>query len=264
MIHRLRYYLRLYSAFISTSFTEAMGFRVHFFLLIVMDLIFYMTAFASIEIIFLHVDRIGLWEKEQFLFFTAVMLAINQLTMTFMSESFWRFPLLIRTGNLDFLLIRPANAIFSSFFGIIRPGSMINIFFTSSALIYFGIQVELSPLSWFLLPLLILLGFVLQNAIELVISCSMFWMLEGTGINFLRMEMQQLARWPDFIYNSIIRRILTLLIPLLLIGSAPVRFLFDPTDWFPIGGMILAIFFLIALLRITWSAGLGAYESASS
>ena len=264
MIQRTRYYLHLYYGFISTSFSEAMGFRVHFFLLIIMDLIFYITALASIHIIFQHIDTIGVWKKEQFLFFTSIMLAINQLTMTFVSESFWRFSILIRTGNLDFILIRPANAIFSSFFRIIRPGSMINILFTSSAVIYFGIQVDLSTLSWFLLPLLISLGFLLQIAIELVISCSMFWMLEGTGINFLRMEMQQLARWPDFIYNSIVRRILTLIIPLLLIGSAPVRFLFDPADWTPLAGMIIALFILIGLLSVTWNAGLRAYESASS
>jgi len=264
MIQRIGYYLHLYSGFISTSFTEAMGFRVHFFLLIIMDLIFYITALASITIIFMHVETIGVWKKEQFLFFTSVMLAINQLTMTFVSESFWRFSILIRSGNLDFILIRPANAIFSSFFRIIRPGSMINILFTGSAVIYFGIQVHLSTLSWFLLPLFILLGFLLQNAIELVISCSMFWMLEGTGINFLRIEMQQLSRWPDFIYNSIVRRILTLIIPLLLVGSAPVRFLFNPSDWKPLAGMVLAIFVLIGLLRFSWNAGLRNYESASS
>ena len=192
------------------------------------------------------------------------MLSVNQLAMTFTSESYWRFPELIKRGELDFVLLKPANSIFLTFFRYIRPGSMFNIIFTFPALIYFGVEVGLSNWGWALLPILLVLAFLLQSVIDLLMATSMFWMLEGTGINFLRIELQALSRWPDFIYPGLFRRMLSFGVPVLLIGSAPIRFLLNANDYLPLVVMICMILFLGFLLSIFWKKGLTAYESASS
>lgn len=264
MLSRIKHYLSVYQSFASTSFSEAMSFRAHFVLLVLMDLIFYISQLWTIDIVFDNIERIGTWEREQLLFFAAVMLAINQLTMTLVSENYWRFPLSIRTGTFDFSLIKPINTVFLTFFRIVRPGSLLNAGFTLPAVVYFGLQVGLSPLDWALLPLLIILGFLLQNSIEMLISCAMFWMIDGTGVNFIRVEFQQLARWPDFVYPRLLRGFLIWMVPVLLIGSAPVRFLFDKTDYFPLLGLLGAIPIFWALIALFWQLGLKAYESASS
>jgi len=261
---RIKHYLSVYQGIVITNFIESMNFRLHFFLLILMDLLFYISALASIHIIYNHVETIGVWNREQLLFFVAFMLGINQLTMTFVSEAYWRFPELIRTGDLDFILLKPIGAVFSVFFRYLRPGSMLNMIFTWGVIIYYGLILNLSVFDWCALPFLLVLGFLLQNAIEMVISCSMFWMLEGSGVNFVRMELQQLARWPDFIYNKIVSRILMTILPILLIGSAPIRFLFNANDWLPFLGMGLAILLFWGVLRFVWQLGLASYESASS
>ena len=263
---RLRtiHYLKVYKEFLSTCFVQALEFRVHFVLLILMDLAFYLSSLASVQIIFNHVPEIGGWQKEQFMFFVAFMLSINQLSMSFGSQGFWEFSFLLRTGEFDFYLLKPIGTVFSVFFRFIRPGSMLNIFFTGPVLIYFGIQVGLDWLDWVLLPFLLILGFLLQNSIELVIACGMFWMLEGTGVAFLTMELQQLARWPDFIYNTFVYRFLTIFLPILLIGSAPIRFLFSYNDFLPLLGMGVAILVFWGVLSVTWRIGVKQYESASS
>lgn len=261
---RIKHYLRVYVGFLSTCFVESMSYRLHFFLLIIMDLFFYFSTLASVDILYNHVAMIGPWQREQFLFFVAIMLSVNQLHMTFLSESFWMLPYSLRTGAMDFLLIKPISPLFSTFFRYVRPGSLCNIFVTWSVLIYYGIGAGLNGLDWIALPVVVILGFMLAASIELVIACSMFWMLEGTGINFLRIELQQLARWPDFIYQGFLRRILTIALPVLLIGSAPARFLFNTKDIFPLLGMVLAIIVSWVLLGIAWRAGLNKYESASS
>ncbi len=262
LLSRIKHYLSVYQGFVITCFIESLNFRLHFVLLILMDLLFYVSSLASIHIIYNHVEAIGPWNREQLMFFVAFMLGINQLTMTFVSESYWRFPLLIRTGELDFALLKPISSIFLVFFRYIRPGSMINMIFTWGVIIYFGIQLQLTVFAWCALPFLLILGFLLQNAVEMVICCSMFWMLEGTGINFVRMEMQQLARWPDFIYNKIVSRVLMTVLPILLIGSAPVRFLYNYNDWFPFLCMGFAILVFWSFLRFIWQIGLTTYESA--
>lgn len=264
LLNRIKHYLSVYQGFVVTRFIESLNFRLHFVLLILMDLLFYISALASIHIIYNHVETIGVWNREQLLFFVSFMLGINQLTMTFVSDSYWRFPELIRSGDLDFILLKPIGAVFSVFFRYLRPGSLINMIFTWSVIIYYGLQLHLSIISWMILPFLLILGFLLQNAIEMVICCSMFWMLEGSGVNFVRMELQQLARWPDFIYHKTVSKILMTILPILLIGSAPVRFLFDSEDWLPFFGLVLGILVFWSLLSFCWRLGLASYESASS
>ena len=241
-----------------------MIFRLHFVMLIAMDLLFYASTLASVHILYDHVIAIGPWNREQLLFFVSIMLAINQLSMTFVSENFWRFSTFLRTGELDFFLLRPLGTIFSTFFNYIRAGSFCNIIATWSVIIYYGLQVRLDLLGWVLLFPLVLLGFILATSIEMVIACGMFWMLEGTGLNFLRIEFQQLARWPDFIYGSVARRILTVIVPILLIGSTPAHFLFDHGRILSLLAMILAVALTWGVLAWLWRKGLRTYESASS
>lgn len=260
----IKHYLRTYQGFVSTSTTMAMSFRASFILLIIMDLSFYFTSIASVEIIYNHVAFIGSWNKEQLLFFITFMLAIDHLHMTFLSESFWELSMHLRTGELDFALLRPLHSIFSVFFRYFRPSSMLNIFVIWGGLIYYGSLIPLSAWQWFLLPFLIFMGFMLMALIEILISTLMFWTQEGMGINFLRMQMQQLSRWPDFIYTSLARRVLTVALPLLLIGSPAVHFLYDPQLWPQLLWVMLAIVVLFRLLLWVWARALRSYESASS
>lgn len=261
---RIVHYLKVYQGFLNVCFAEAMSFRLHFFLLIVMDLAFYTSTLASIDIIYDHVSMIGPWNREQLLFFVSIMLAINQFHMTFVSENFWYFSLILRQGDLDFILLKPISSLFSTFFRRIRAGSFPNVIVTWSVVIYFGNQVQLDWTGWILLVPLVLMGFILAAGIEIVIACSMFWMLEGSGVNFLRLELQQLARWPDFIYGSVARRVLTVIVPVLLVGNPPVRFLIDYGDYLPLIAMGLAIILVWSILGVVWRIGLNAYESASS
>ena len=111
---------------------------------------------------------------------------------------------------------------------------------------------------------MIVAGFTLLIIIEFIISTSMFWMTEGMGINFLRMQFQHLARWPRFVFSSIPRRIFSTIVPVCLIGSAPVEFLLDHNAWPILLGLLLAIGVGLLILLKVWNIGISNYDSASS
>jgi len=268
-IHRgrnvtMKHYWEIYKKFVSTSISEATSFRLSFFLVAIMDIIFYLTTLFSVNFIFDHVQNIGPWDKNQLLFFISFMLAIDHLHMTTISESFWRFSDHIRTGSLDFLLLRPVHAIFSVFFSRFRAATVFNGIVAWGFLIYYGNQVNLPFLSWLLLPFMVLIGMNLLLVIEIILSTAMFWIVEGAGINFLRMQIQQLSRWPDFIFSKYTRRVLTLVIPISLVGTAPVQFLLDFKNYQYLLFLILFSFILWAFLLIWWNYAIQKYESASS
>ena len=131
-------------------------------------------------------------------------------------------------------------------------------------LIYFGLTIGLFWWQWILLPFLILIGLAVLVCLEMVMSVSMFWLVEGLGVNFLRMQFQALSRWPDFIFQGIVRRLFTVVFPLALVVNGPVRFLFNTGDWSLLVGCFVVILVSIFFVRYLWQFALKRYDSASS
>jgi len=263
-MNRITYYARIYKQYLALNIERAMAFRVHFVLLIVLDLFFYSATLLTIDFTFSQVGPLHGWTREHFLFFSSFMLAVDQLHMTFLSESFWIFSQEVRTGALDFTLLRPANPIFVTFFRYIRVGSLCLFFIPSGLLLYFGLNLGLSPLAWVALIPMVLLSLALVVVVEIGLLMSAFWLVDSTGMNFLRLQLQDISRWPDFIYHQMIRRFFTFLIPVLLASSMPVRFLFKQDEW---PGVLIAMVFTgvgIFIISRLWKRGLRRYESASS
>lgn len=255
MLQRVRHYAGIYRKFINNCFAAALTYRVHFVLLIIMDLLFYCSILGSVDFLFQHLNRIGPWGRSEFMFFMAFMIAVEHLHMTFISENFWEFSYDIRTGRLDFILLKPVGALFIIFFRNMRPGTLINGLFPWGFLLYYGQILQFEFWQWLALPILVLLGLALLTSTEILMSMSMFWLVESMGINFLRMQFQQISRWPDFVYQYFAQKLFSWVIPVLLVGSAPVRFLLDPTAWpglVQMGGLLLLFALLI---RWAWRRG---------
>ena len=264
MLEKLKHYLSVYGKFVSTSIQVETSFRTSFILLIFMDLFFFFSSMAAVNFIYDHVATIGPWDRNHLLFFLCFMLAIDNLHMMIFSQSFWELSFNIKTGQLDYTILKPMSTIFSVFFRHFRASSLFNTPTMTFFLIYYGNKIGLGWIDWVLLPFFLVLGLTLLVLIEFILSTSMFWVTEGIGINFLRMQMQALSRWPHFIYANMTRKVLTTMIPILLIGSAPVSFIYDKSQWYWIAGMLAAITVLSLILNTIWQKGLRNYDSASS
>ncbi len=260
----MKRYWDVYKKFVSTSVAVETSFRTSFILLILMDIFFFFSTITSVRFIYDHVSMIGPWEKDQLLFFISFMLMIDNLHMMIFSQSFWEFSNHLKTGSLDYIILRPMNTIFSVFLRHFRASSLFITPLFLGHLIYYGIQVELSALSWAMIPIFITLSLLLLVTLEFTLSTSMFWVTDGLGINFLRMQFQQLSRWPNFVYQSLTRKVLTFAIPILLIGSAPVHFIFDHSQYQAMLYLVVALVVGIIILAKLWKLGLRRYDSASS
>ena len=119
-------------------------------------------------------------------------------------------------------------------------------------------------MQWLMIPLLVVLALTLLVSIEILISMSMFWTIESFGINFLRMQLQQLSRWPDFIFKNMARKVFTYLVPVLLVGSVPVKVLLGEQPLTLLLSMVAATLVFWPLIYFFWRLGLRKYESASS
>ena len=263
-LEQLKHYFYVYRKFVSTSIAVNTSFRTSFVLLIVMDFITFLTTIYSIDFIYNHIETIGPWGRNELLFFALFMLTIDNLHMILFSESFWALSFDIKSGALDFTILKPMNTIFSVFFRYFRPSSCVLTPLYLFYLIKYGNLVGLGAIDWLLLPLFIFGGLTILVLIEFCFCSAMFWVTEGIGINFLRLQLQQLSRWPNFIYAPLARKFLTIAVPITLIGSAPVHFLLDKNKYQLLLLMPIMILILTVILNYVWSKGLRRYDSASS
>ena len=242
----------------------AMSFRSSFVLIVVMDLIFYAMSFYSVDFIYNHVPLIGTWNREQLLFFIAFMLCIDNIHMIVVSENFWEFTRLVRTGEMDFLLLRPLSSMFSVFFSYFRTASLVTLPVSQGLLFYYAYKLHFPWYNYFLLPVLLVTSFILLISMEIMLSVATFWLTEGYGINFLRMQFQKMARWPQFIYQGVWKLIFLWVFPVLMIGSAPSSILYGEKPLFWASSLVGASFLFMFLTNKVWLWGVKHYESASS
>ena len=257
-------YWRIFKVLTAASASAAMTFRLTFVLLVAMDLLFYLTTILGVDFIFDHLVTIGPWSRTQFLFFLGFMLAVDQLHMTFVSEGFWSFSLDLRSGQFDMKLLRPVATPVLVYLNLIRIPTMMLLPVPWSIMIYYGMDLGLSGLQWMLIFPLVILALALQFLIEVTLSMTMFWTVQSYGVNFLRMQVQHMSRWPNFVFGQWTRRIFTFALPILLIGSAPVHTLLGTDTWHLLLPMVISIVVLFYVNRILWRFGVSRYESASS
>lgn len=260
----MRQYLEVYKNFVSCSLTEELSFRINFIMLLIVDLIFTLSTIGAAFVLFEHVDTLGPWSRDQLLLFLAFMMLIDDFQGMVLSSNFWMLSLDLKMGNLDFTFLKPIKSLFPMFFRYLRPSSIISLTVDVILIGYFGQKLGFTTVQFMALIPLAILAITLRFLVEMVISLTMFWTTEGVGINFIRLQLQSLSRWPDFIYKGMAKKVLTTILPVLLIGSAPMHFVFDFNQWQQMLSLIALIIFFAFFLRALWSQAKKRYESASS
>lgn len=258
----MKKYFRVYKEFFKTSLSQDLSFRENFILQSIMNISFIAVYFFTSVFIFNHVEQIGVWNKNQFLFFLCFALFIDQLHYLIFAFNFWIFSDDVRLGSFDFTLLKPFPSLFITFFNRLAIPGVFTILVVLCLLVYFGLKLGFNAWVWLSLPFCALLSLSLLLAVELLISLFNFFTIEGIGINQARLQVQQIYRWPDFIYQNPAR---FCLLPFLAITSIPVHYLLDFNYWVWLAVLfaVVCLFWLIIIFFL-WPKALNFYESASS
>ena len=187
--------------------------------------------------------------------------AVDQTHYLVFAPNFWGFSEDVLLGKLDFHLLKPFPSLFIVLLRRVAVPGIFTLTLAYLMVIYFGMQVGLSAIAWLSLPLCLLLSLFLLLGIEVLISLFNFFTVEGMGINYARLQIQHLCRWPDFIYKNPAR---IWLFPLLAITSIPVRWIVDMSYWTWLIAMFFGVLLLWCCIIFLWSRALNFYESPSS
>src|SRR5579871_350718 len=136
-------YARVFAAFLRNSLVREMTFRGNLLITITTQAFFFTAQVTLFELIYRKVGRIDDWSREQYFAFMATGMLINSLVETFFMPNCANFSELIRTGNLDFVLLKPIDTQFLISFEKLDLGALCHLLLPLALLGY-----ALNELGW--------------------------------------------------------------------------------------------------------------------
>jgi ABC-2 type transport system permease protein len=278
-------YLQVFLTFARNSLVRDMTFRTNFVLESISSLCWTLMNLGFYLIVFEYTPHIGPesgWGKYEFLVFLGTSWIVNSLVQAFFMPNADEFSELIRTGNLDFALLKPIDTQFLVSFQKVDWSALVNVV---SGVILLGISlgqlmtravdpVVLSPAVVVLYPVYVLCGVAILYSLTIAMAATSIWLGRNQSLYDFWFYITNFARYPMEIYcrgwGLALWGLFTFVIPVLVVVNVPARLLarpLSPRAWWewPLAGFtVLATFASLWLCRWVFHRALGSYRSASS
>lgn len=276
-------YPRLLWTFARNSLIRDLSFRSNFIIeaissviWMVMNLGFYLLVFLKIEEVQAagQTAEIAGWEKPEFLVFIGTTMIINSVMQAFFMPNAQELSEMVRTGGLDFALLKPVD---TQFLVSLRKSSWTSLgnFVVALLLITYAVpQLEAFPslLSWLLYPVYIVCGILIMYSIMISLAATSIWLGRNQTLYDFWFYITNFSRYPMEIYEGNVigdglRLTFTYLLPILVVINVPARMLAKPltTEYLWLAAFALAATaFALAGSRWVFKRALESYRSASS
>ena len=278
-------YLGVFITFARNSLVRDMTFRSNFLLDCVSSVSWLLMNLGFYLIVFQHVKSIGVgtgWGKNEFYVFLATTWLINSIVQTFLMPNAQEFSELIRTGGLDFALLKPIDTQFLISFRKVEWSSLSNFVLGLIILAYAMVQLSYrSEPAWAIGPGILLLyfafilcGVVLLYSLMICLAATSIWLGRNQSLYDFWFYITNFSRYPMEIYQSgwglPLWYAFTFVIPILVVVNVPSRLLAQPLvpqqiwEWGLAAFAIVATIASVFVSRWVFQRALKSYTSASS
>ena len=278
-------YWKVFLTFARNSLVRDMTFRTNFFLQCVSSIGWTLMNVGFYLIIFQYTDTIGResgWDRDKFFLFIATTWFINSLVQAFFMPNAEEFSELIRTGGLDFALLKPIDTQFLVSFRKVDWSALSN-FFAGFVIAIVSLQSlatrEVNPmipslLSVILYGIFIVCGVAIMYSLMICLSATSIWLGRNQTLYNFWFYITNFSRYPMEMYNrgwgQPLYGFFTFIVPVLLVVNVPARLLAKPIDprtteeMLLVGWAVVATFLSIVASRWVFQRALSSYRSASS
>lgn len=272
-------YFSVFLTFARNSLVRDMTFRANFLIDIISSTTWMAMNLGFYILIFEYTPAIGAgtgWGKHQFFIFLATTLLINSLVQALFMTNADELSELIRTGGLDFAMVKPIDTQFLVSLQRIEWSSLGNFVFGLGLLAYALVKVDYCP-SWFqamLYPGYVICGVAILYSLMIAMAASSIWLGRNQTLYDFWFYITNFSRYPMEIYQgpfgTPLRWFFTFLIPVLIVVNVPAQCLVRPLridsvdDWFLPTYALVATATSLVLSRWVFKRALESYRSASS
>jgi len=274
---RLATYVGVFLAFARNSLIRDMTFRTNFVIETFSSITWMVMNLGFYALVYNYTSNIEGWSKHQFFVFIATTMFVNSLVQTFFMPNMEELSELVRTGGLDFALLKPIDAQFLVSLQRVNWSSMGN-FFVALGLLAFALpRIEGLELSWtrcLLYAFFVLCGVLLLYSVMIALAATSIWLGRNQSLYDFWFYITNFSRYPREIYGGSVagdslRLVFTFVVPVLVVINVPAGIMAKPLDA-DNSGRQLAGFALVATLaslalgRWVFHRALRSYRSASS
>jgi ABC-2 type transport system permease protein len=266
-------YFRVFATFFRNSLVREMTFRGNFLVEVLTRTFWFAAQLTLFEIIYRNVDNIVDWTREEYYAFMATGMLINALVETFFMPNCANLSELIRTGNLDFVLLKPIDTQFLVSFEKLNL-AMLNQVVLALGLLAYSLREIGRPISAEQVVTYLLLlgvGVAFFYSLMLALASTSIFFGRNQGLYDFWFYVTVFARYPLSIYSGsptgeLIRFGFSYVLPILLVVTVPARLLLSKAlnpSWLTLVLLGSALAGLVISRGIfQWS--LTRYRSASS
>jgi len=269
-------YGRVFLTFARNSLVRDMTFRSNFIIEGVTSLSWMAMNLGYYLLIFQFTNSIGKnsgWGQYQFFVFLATTLFVNSIVQAFFMPNAEEFSELVRTGGLDFALLKPIDTQFLISLNKINWSAFGNFFFALGLLVFSLMHLPALPgaVQVLLYPLYLACGVAILYSVMITLAATSVWLGRNQTLYDFWFYITNFSRYPMEIYQGAIggplQWFFTFVVPVLVVVNVPARLMAKPLsaqNW------PLALFGLVAaagslwVSRLIFTAAMKSYRSASS
>ena len=216
-------------------------------------------------LVYARVPQVAGWTLDEALLVTGFFMLYNAFVAGLIEPNLGAVVEGVRTGSLDYMLIRPVDVQLLISFRKVAPSALWEVL-AGIGIVWVAAHriASVAPTSIAVATLLLFAGVVATYGLWLLVTCLSFWFVRVDNLRYLLGAITDAGRWPVTVYAGWLRIILTTIIPVALVSSYPAMALLGRLDastaWQALGTSLA----MLVLSRAVLLRSLSKYSSASS
>lgn len=220
---------------------------------------------APLFLVYARVPHLEGWTLDQALLVTGFFLLYNAFVSGVVEPNLGSIVDGVRTGALDYLLLRPVDAQLLLSFSKVSPAAVWELLAGLVVAAIAGVRVGLpSPAVALAVAGLFVAGLLATYGLWLLVVCTSFWFVRVDNLRFLLSAVTDAGRWPVTVYGRGVRIALTTIVPVALVSSYPAMVWLGRLDAAHVGGALATSAGMLVGSRLVLHRALARYSSASS
>jgi ABC-2 type transport system permease protein len=263
-------YSRMLSSLALFTLNRELAFRGNFLVKVSVEVLWLAILVAFYEVVFGRTNNVATWSKPQMMFFVGCFFALNGLIEMLFLENCNEFAELVRSGDLDGLLLKPIDEQFLISCRRVDWGTAPNVLMGGvvmiSSLFQLHWQFDLVKLVTFFVTFVC--GTAIAYAFMLMLTSLSVWMVRNQSLMEMWWLFSSLARYPKEIFAGSwatpLGVFFTYFVPILVVVNVPANAMVRVLDPIMVVLTVVATVLLLWLSRKFFMHALRSYRSASS
>jgi ABC-2 type transport system permease protein len=269
-MHIFTRYVRLWLSLARFSLLGELAFRGNFLVKVAVELLWLIILLLFNFILFKQTETIAGWQDHQYLFFVGCYYAMGGVMEALFLENCNQFAELVRTGDLDYFLLKPVDEQFLISCRTIEWSCVPNVLLGGGVMLY-ALALGHWPVDLartLLFVVLFLCGVALAYGFVLLLTSASVWFMRNQSLYEVWWLFSSLMRHPREIFQGpwayAVGLFFWFAVPIMLVTNVPANLMVRTLDAWVVAYTLLATLLVLWVSRRFFRHALQRYRSASS